>query len=560
MKKNKSEVCPGNRFNNGKFADSKADVQWAEIVADEVIEKFPNLEEYTCAAGISPSGMVHFGNMRDVMTAYAVALALKNKGKKVKLIFSWDDFDRLRKVPSGYPEGISKDVGKPLTDIPDLLESLSSYAEYYEKVFESTMKELGVNLEYRYQTKEYLSGRYCEEIDLAVKNRIKIAEILYSNMTDIGIKEKGIIKEDYVNNFYPVSVYSSFTGKDSTKVLSYENYDLTYQCLETGNIETVNIKNLNTKVKLSWKIDWPMRWKVENVVFEPGGHDHATPGGSYDVSAQIAREIFNIVPPVFVGYQFIGIQGSVGKMSGSKGNAISPGELLEIYEPQLLKWLYLRRNPHQVFELSFGDEIIRQYDEFDTTIKKLKSRELKNKDILSLKWAFDGLSSITLEGYEPVSFRQISGFGQIVNWSEEKINFILEKNQISFEPYVMGVRLGKARVWLDKYNSEKKVTLLSLKNIEYYQALNREDVEHINKLADYLKVTPDLDIEELEKTLYAIPKIENLTQKENSVLQRKFFTHIYNLLIGKDTGPRLATYIWAINKTTAISLIDIGVR
>lgn len=40
-----------------------------------------------------------------------------------------------------------------------------------------------------------------------------------------------------------------------------------------------------------WKIDWPMRWLYEGVDFEPGGKDHAAPGGSYDTSRVIAKEI-----------------------------------------------------------------------------------------------------------------------------------------------------------------------------------------------------------------------------------------------------------------------------
>ena len=46
------------------------------------------------------------------------------------------------------------------------------------------------------------------------------------------------------------------------------------------------------------------------------------------------------------------------------GGAISPAQLLEIYEPTLLKWLYMRRPPTQSFNLAFDTEVYRQYDEF----------------------------------------------------------------------------------------------------------------------------------------------------------------------------------------------------
>ena len=69
--------------------------------------------------------------------------------------------------------------------------------------------------------------------------------------------------------------------------------------------------------KLAWKIDWPMRWMIEGVDFEPGGKDHASPGGSYDTSKIIAKKIFGAQAPMFKGYEFVGIKGTTGKMSGS---------------------------------------------------------------------------------------------------------------------------------------------------------------------------------------------------------------------------------------------------
>ena len=73
---------------------------WANELAEKVIAQRPDKEEYVCAAGVSPSGSVHIGNFRDIATSLFVVKALQKKGKKAKLLLSWDDFDRLRKVPS----------------------------------------------------------------------------------------------------------------------------------------------------------------------------------------------------------------------------------------------------------------------------------------------------------------------------------------------------------------------------------------------------------------------------------------------------------------------------
>ncbi len=74
-------------------------MHWSEEIAQRIIERNPEKEEYVCAAGISPSGSIHIGNFRDIATSYFVVRALRAKGKKARLLFSWDEFDRLRKVP-----------------------------------------------------------------------------------------------------------------------------------------------------------------------------------------------------------------------------------------------------------------------------------------------------------------------------------------------------------------------------------------------------------------------------------------------------------------------------
>ena len=74
-------------------------MHWSDRIAEQIIRRNPDKEEYVCAAGISPSGSIHIGNFRDIATSLFVMKALHRKGKKAKLLFSWDEFDRMRKVP-----------------------------------------------------------------------------------------------------------------------------------------------------------------------------------------------------------------------------------------------------------------------------------------------------------------------------------------------------------------------------------------------------------------------------------------------------------------------------
>ena len=111
-------------------------MHWSEKIANEIVRRSPDKDEYVCAAGISPSGSIHIGNFRDIVTSYFVCLSLRKLGKKARLLFSWDEYDRLRKVPvnvAAITEGFEKYIGMPYAEIPDPYGCHATYAEHFEK-------------------------------------------------------------------------------------------------------------------------------------------------------------------------------------------------------------------------------------------------------------------------------------------------------------------------------------------------------------------------------------------------------------------------------------------
>ena len=79
----------------------------------------------------------------------------------------------------------------------------------------------------------------------------------------------------------------------------------------------------------------------------------------------ISQKIFGYEAPIFQGYEFIGIKGATGKMSGSSGLNLTPDTLLKLYQPEMILWLYARSEPTKAFDFCFDDGILRQYFEFD---------------------------------------------------------------------------------------------------------------------------------------------------------------------------------------------------
>lgn len=245
------------------------EMYWADQVASELIDKNPNKELFVLAAGISPSGTVHIGNFRDVATIYLVARALQNKGKNTKLLFSWDEYDRFRKVPKNLPEDRINEyenyIGKPYSEVPDPFGCHSSYAEHYEKEFENSLEKIGMKFDViRCQSAEYKSGKYRDGIIKALKNRKEIYDIMQEFKTQEHSHEE---REQY----YPISIYCDSCGKDNTEIteISDDCELVKYKCT-CGHASEINIYTQGN-FKLPWKVDWPMRWMFEKVDFEPGG-------------------------------------------------------------------------------------------------------------------------------------------------------------------------------------------------------------------------------------------------------------------------------------------------
>lgn len=327
-------------------------MHWAYKIATELINKYPNKKTYVCASGISPSGSVHIGNFREVLTTYFVVKALQDLGKNTRFIFSWDDFDRFRKVPSNVEAEFQQYIGKSYVDIPDPFGCHTSYAEHFEAEFEDSLNVFGIDIEFIYQHREYTSGKYNKQILHALKKRKEIYDILMKFKTSQSTNQER-------DAFYPITIYCKSCGKDDTKIIRFNEIEekIEYKCL-CGFHHQLAIMEANN-IKLNWKIDWPMRWMMEDVIFEPGGRDHSSETVSYNVSKEIARKIFHYEAPHYTPYEFIGIKGQNGKMSSSSGNNITPTELLNIYLPEVILFMFAKYKPSNAFNIGTDEDYLK---------------------------------------------------------------------------------------------------------------------------------------------------------------------------------------------------------
>ena len=399
-------------------------------------------------------------------------------------------------------------------------------------------------MDYRYQAQMNKSGKYKDYVIEALKKRGEIFDILDSFRTQDA-------REGEREAYYPVAIYCPECGRDTTKIteLSQDCTKAKYVCVCGHEGEHDFTKDFNCK--LAWKIDWPMRWKYEQVDFEPGGKDHASPGGSYDTSKVISRKIFDYEAPLFEGYEFIGIKGVAGKMSGSTGLNLTPETLLNIYQPEVILWLYAKAEPNKAFDFCFDDGILRQYFEFDKQYNSYLDGTADDyiRDIMNNCLMFD-------EKIKTVPMSHLVQLGSIVDFNVEMLETVFEKIGTPYKYEDFKERLGLAKYWLENCSPENVNRLCPVRNWPVYEGLDEKERDAVKMLHAYLSGN-EYTLDELNKELYEIPKRIYGYEAENlKALQGTFFKNVYRLLLNKEKGPRLYLFLYAIEKDKFLSLLD----
>lgn len=484
---------------------------WADAIADKIIKERKGKKEFVCASGITPSGTVHIGNFREVITTDLVVKALKDKGKKVRFIYSWDDYDRLRKIPSNIPKSYEKYLGMALSEIPSV-SGKGSYAEDFEKQFESSLKKVGIKPGFIRQSLMNKKCKYAKLIKKALENVDKIKTILNKYR-----------KEPLEKDWLPVEIYCEKCKKDSTRVINADGYFIEYEC-KCGWKNKIDYRKVGI-VKMKWRVDWPARWSYEKVDFEPGGIDHSVYGGSYMTSKEIVK-IFDYEVPVYTFYEWVKIKGGK-EFSSSRGNVLTLDEVEEIYEPEILRYLFVSTRPNKGFQISFDNDVIKIYEDYDELEEKYYNKTANNQE----KRIYE-LSQIKISKNKPqrTSFRHLITLAQIGKIKE--LNIESKK------------RAEKVKNWLEKYAGEDfKFEVKDKIKVKFEGKEKKALVE----LREILK-TKDFTEEELFDEFY------NICSKLD-IKNTEFFRAAYQAIIGKEKGPRLASLILTIGKNKIIKLL-----
>lgn len=494
-------------------------MHWADVEAD-------HLEESSLiATGITPSGPIHLGNMREILTGDAIRQAKEG----VRLVYIADSIDPLRKVYPFLSEDYEKYVGMPLNKIPCPCGEHESYAHHYLAPFLESIERLGVKCDVLHTHEMYARGDYEEAVRKLMSNRERVREIL-SSVSGRQLQE----------NWYPYTPICKDCGKMNAQVTGFSDPYVEYSC-SCGYSGKADIRKDHGK--LPWRCDWPARWWILGVDCEPLGKDHAASGGSWDTGVMIVKDIFQREPPHPVIYEWIQIKG-VGAMSSSTGVAVKAEDMLDTVGPEVVRFLLYKYKLQTHIDIDPGLGVLEIVDEYDAleaayfhgTIDEDSARvyELSQVNGIPEKIPFR------------VPYRHLVNLVQIYSDEGHIWDLVKEDHCTQEDRDLFQIRVRQVRYWLDNFAPD--MVKFSIQPSLPDMPLSETELAFLNGYLDELLKEEDWNPEWLHQLVHEVAEKTGLSKG-------KAFGAFYKIFIGKSRGPKLGRFLAQLDREFVLERI-----
>jgi lysyl-tRNA synthetase class 1 len=331
---------------------------WVDAIVEDILRTRP-AEAYVVNDAKSPSGPIHVGSLRGVILHDCIVRGLRDRGRTVRFLYGFDDYDPLDAVPAGAPPEFARYLGRPLADVPSPAGDGASFARHFGQAFEDAFTRLGVRPEVYWTSEWYRAGTFNDAIRMALDRADELIQI-----------DREISGSTRAER-HPVQVLCERCGRIGTTVVTgWDGRQVAYECRPDkvawaqGCGHRGRRSPFDGGSKLQYKVEWAAKWWIARVSVEGAGKDHMTRGGSHDVASAVCARVFGWRPPYPIPYEWFLVGGR--KMSSSAGVGMPAGELVRILRPELARFLLVR--PHYRQQINFdpgGETIPHLYDEYD---------------------------------------------------------------------------------------------------------------------------------------------------------------------------------------------------
>ena len=532
--------------------DEEYSIHWIEDVVNEVLER--DVDEFRISSGKSSSGAIHIGFVRELVIGDVIKKELQRLGKKAKTMFVVDDFDPIRSIPSTI-ELSDEWMGTPYSDIPDAFGCCESFGAHWANELIGTFDEFGLDPEVYWQSKLYDTPEMMDAVRTCLRETETIREIMIKYVAG-GFTEDQ--RDEYIesmDSWYPASVICpecgklQAGGKGSIVPNRVTGYDpdtdmVTYECHACGHKATSPLSE--TRVKLSWRIDWVAKWYVLDVTCEPAGKDHSVKGGSYDTGLEMSERVFGWQGPVKVPFEWIRIGGR--DMSTSEGIVFTPRKFLEIAPPELFRFIVLRTEPTRAYNIQTDriPDLIDEFEKLERVYYGLEEADEERKNLAQLIYPLCVAGPVSKDYIPKLSFRFSVTTSQMVELLGEEIIMDrcreLLKKQYGLEEVpeaamrLVPQRLRRAKNWALQFGSDRdRIEVSEHVPESVVSTLTDQDKEFLAAFVSVLE-SRKLDDEEMQAAVFE-------KAREVGIKEKRAFVVLYRITISRKSGPRLGPFL-----------------
>lgn len=510
---------------------------WADVEAAKLLEARPGHQVF--ATAITPSGPIHVGNMREVLTTEAIFRACKDQGGDAELFYMADDYDPLRKVYPFLHESYEPYVGLPLKEIPapdekGRPEGDGTYADHFLRPFLEDLHDLGIEPTVYSAYDLYRQGKYVDATKIFFERQDEVRETIET-----------ISKRQLPKNWIPFNVQATESRRiGGVRVTGVEETMVSYEDPIAGETGVVDALEPGTG-KLPWRLDWPARWQFLGVTFEAFGKDHGASGGSWDTGIPLVRDLLGGQEPHHVMYEFLNLKGK-GAMHSSSGLAVSAHDVLQMTPPEVLRYLLMRQSPRKHIDFDPGLGILNLVDEFDRFERVYYGHEENPGTFSEVERTYE-LScprGPTEAAPMPINYRHLVTLSQIASDADGVEAILRRSGELEGDLTVedkerLATRVDHVGHWLQGYAPDN-VRFQVQSSLPASFSPSAEDREYLRML-----------LEELPKVEWTGKDIHDAAYEALTKQGRKpgeAFATIYQAILGQGRGPRAGFFLASMDR------------
>ena len=494
-------------------------------------KKDPKKDNVTFATGYGPSGLPHIGTFGEVLRTTMVQHAFTHiSGLPSTLHTFSDDMDALRNVPDNVPQPdmLEKHLGMPLTRIPDPYEQYDSFGAHNNAMLRRFLDSFGFDYQFQSATDNYTRGVYDETLLTVLAHHEAICEVVRPTLGDERRKT--------YSPFLPICPKRGLVLQARIIETNPAQGTLVYHHpLDDKPMETPVTQG---QCKLQWKADWAMRWRAMDIDYEMAGKDLSE---SVTLSAKITRVLGKTPPLSYIYELFLDEQGE--KISKSKGNGLSIEEWLDDAPKESLAY-FMYQHPRRAKRL-YRALVAKTVDSYLHDLAAFEEQD-EARRLDNPVWHIH-------RGSPPTQFSRpdFTMLANLASASGADDTQILWSFIQKFEPKAAPKKDPLLDTLVDKALHYAQNRLNAHKT---YAKPTADERAALQALKDKIQATdPQQDTSTLTK---ALQEHFYQTAKDSQIPMKQWFSSLYRLLLGQESGPRLGSFVALYGLNRSVQLID----